>query len=359
VTTRPEPRPRSVLLPHQLAANRFLLDLAKAYRTAGLDVIVGREHLRHRLVQPDVLHLHWPEEHYRWAIQPGESREEAADAYIAGIDWCKQHGAVVVWQVHNVYPHEHESNPLDRHVYQQVIDRADVLLHHCAESARLVRERYRVPPGVSEIVIPLGDYTSYRTTLTSQEARARLSIPIDAQVYLHFGKIRAYKGLDVLLREFRKVKVPRKLLVVAGEYRRISTDGRLRQRVTLAIMKRLATDVRFHLGLVPESEVELYLAACDVVVLSHRSGLNSGVAVLGMSFGKVVVGPATGCIGPALEAGLNAVYDPSDPDGLRAAMEKAVDLDRHEVARANLAAVAGWNWNSFVARLLDALPVGR
>ena len=342
-----------VLMPHQVGSNRFLLDLAKSYHAAGLDVIFGRDNLRHRLARPDVLHLHWPEEQYRWSLPRGETPAAAAERFVAALDDAKRHGVLLIWQVHNLVPHDSPADALDREMYQSVIDRSDILIHHCEKSRTLLADRYTVRADLRQLVLPLGNYVSYKTGATREQARERLRVPTGTVVFLHFGQIRAYKGFDLLLREFRKAQVPDKLLLVAGRYRSADERGSLRRRIDLALAKRFARDVDFRLGVVPEEDVEHYFNAADVVVLSHREGLNSGVAVLGMSFGKPVVGPDIGCLGWVLRAGRNAVYDPADPAGLRQAMERAAQLDPEEVASANLALAESWSWDSFVARLLE------
>ena len=52
------------LMPHDVGPNRFLSDLAQEYKKVGFDVVLGRDNLTYGLCQPNVVHIHWPEENF-------------------------------------------------------------------------------------------------------------------------------------------------------------------------------------------------------------------------------------------------------------------------------------------------------
>jgi hypothetical protein len=144
--------------------------------------------------------------------------------------------------------------------------------------------------------------------MARDEARQWLGIPADAHVYLQFGMIRGYKGLGTLLDAWQ--------------------------------------------------EVQVYLAAADCMVLTHARGLNSGVAVLGMTFGNLVVGPRLGCMEWVLGQGCNRLYAPSDMEALVAAMEEAPRQDAVATASTNKSVAAGWRWEAMARTILDHPAMG-
>jgi beta-1,4-mannosyltransferase len=339
-----------VLIPHALGGmNIYVDELSRAYRSAGCDVIFGIDNLFEANTRADIVHLQWPEEFYRWTTAGGPERR--AERLLSGLDAYRARGSRVVWTVHNVVPHDQQLE-LDRKVYEGIVARTDLMLHHCPRSIEIVKQRYDVPERCAHAVAPHGNYAAYPSGVGRPEARRALAIPDDAYVFLHFGAIRGYKGLDLLLRAFRGVRHPQKWLLVAGKYTSITGRGRWRERMTLAITRRLSPRVTLHLHAIPSEQLQRYVAASDCVVLSHTAGLNSGVAILGMTFGKLIVGPRLGCIEWVLNAGSNLTFDTGSVDALRAAMDRAPLMDRDAVCRSNLAATARWTWEGIVQVVL-------
>lgn len=338
---------KSVLIPHGLGYNIYVRELGRAYAARGFEVAFGTSSLHSEKLRPALIHLQWPEEHYRWT--GGGTPEALSEKFLQALRAWSSRGVKIAWTVHNIAPHEHVSSPLDRHVYQEVLSLASVVVHHCEVSRALLRERYAVPSGACEIVQPHGAYFGYPQRLDKVTARASLGVPPDAFVFLSFGRIRAYKGFDLLLDAYKRCDVRRKYLLVAGVY----ADQPRRGRIRLALIKRFARRVQLLLHEIPDDEVQPLVAACDAVVLSHRAGLNSGVAVLGMTFGRVVVGPRTGCIASVLEQGTNVLYDAGDVGALTHALEEASRLDLDAAERANVGVAKTWTWERIVDAVLQ------
>ena len=344
-----------VLLPYKLDANIYVRELGRAYHATGADVVFGFENMFEPCVQPTLLHLHWPEL-YRSA--PAGSEREKAQRLLSAIDTYRQGGAKVVWSVHNLAAHERSAEGIAEVVYQGVIDRTDLIVHHCARSVSLLSEIYRVGDQTAQIVVPHGHYLAYPRGVTRADARRWLGIPDDAFVYLHFGNIRGYKGLDDLFDAFDQVSVENKWLLVAGRYASITGEGGWRDRWLMWRKQRLGRRMTLRLTSVPDDRIQHYMAACDCTVLAHRQGLNSGVAVLAMTFGRPVVGPDIGCIGEVLRAGKNVLYKTGNAANLAAAMAQVSRLDPHEVEARNSAVAASWTWDAMAEKVLHHPAVG-
>lgn len=342
--------PRTILLPHTIDGNIYTSELGHAYRAAGCYLIYGTENLLENGIDTDILHLQWPEAFYRW--MGNGSLEARVGRFISGIDHLKSKGTKIAWTIHNLVPHDHPNNRFDHDVYQRVLERADLLVHHCPHSQQLLKERYRVPESVQHVVTPHGHYLGYPHGTSRQEARARLGIPEHAYAYLQFGAIRGYKGLNALFEGWQAVRNKNKWLLVAGRYEPPNGRHAWKEKLRMMLAGRNRR-IMLHLNSVPSDDIHLYLSAADCMVLTHSSGLNSGVAILGMTFGNLVVGPDMGCIGWVLNQGRNLSYPPGDREALVAAMEQAPTLDASEVSAINRAVAASWRWEDMARAVLD------
>lgn len=341
---------RVVLLPHGIGANLYVRELGRAYVQNGSQVVYGAENLAESGLKADLLHLQWPEEHYRWT---GQGTPEArANHFISQLHGHKRAGTLIVWTVHNLMPHEHQMNELDKRVYQAVIDCAAIIVHHCALSQKLLAEQFSNTSLAHQMVLPHGHFQAYGPAPDQAIARQKLKIPNDAFVYLHFGQVRAYKGLETLLAAFPLVKSRSKYLVVAGKYRALTERDSIWARLKMLWLKKFARRVGMFLHEIPNEEVPMFMSAADAVVLSHSAGLNSGVAVLGMTYGKPVIGPGLGCIADVLQQGANLVYPADDVVALSMAMTQAADLDLKHVAHVNAAVAQSWEWTTIVEKIL-------
>ena len=83
--------------------------------------------------------------------------------------------------------------------------------------------------------------------------------------------------------------------------------------------------ISMQLRSIPDDEMQLYLRACDAVVLPFRDVLTSGSAILAMSFGRAVIAPRLGCLPETLSDDAAILYDPTAPDALRDALTSALE----------------------------------
>lgn len=342
-----------IVVPHEIGTNLYLRELAQAYERAGAVVVLGRENFLYFDCSPGVVHIHWPEQLYRVASLERGTDVDRAKFALERLRYFKKKGAKCVLTMHNLMPHENGESEAARLICQGCFDEADLVVHHCKRSVDLVRMEYVGAERKKMVVLPHGHYLVYPSEMTKQEARDSLGLHDDDFVFLHFGIIRGYKGLQHVLRSFFGARVKNKKLVIAGwamNWRRLTTN--VVERVRKWVWEKRGRLI-WCLRRIPNDEVQRFLRACDAVVLGHTSGLNSGVAVLGMTFGCVVVGPDLGCIGEVLRSGENVVYDPADPRGLVKAMEQAAHMDLRQAGERNRAVATTWSWDAMAKAILE------
>jgi glycosyltransferase involved in cell wall biosynthesis len=119
------------------------------------------------------------------------------------------------------------------------------------------------------------------------EARRALGIGETKKVILFFGQIKEVKGIDLLIEALPAIasEVPEALLVIAGRPWKTEFSRYAILIDTMGVRDRCLV----HLEYVPDDQVPQYYAAADVVVLPYRRIYQSGVILLAMSYGKVVV----------------------------------------------------------------------
>ncbi|HEX6178399.1 MAG TPA: glycosyltransferase, partial [Thermoanaerobaculia bacterium] len=186
-------------------------------------------------------------------------------------------------------------------------------------------------------------------------------------VALFFGHVRPFKGLDIALRAWAKVKSDVVLLVAGeawwegeAEYRRLAaglglrvapapSPARAREETagegTGATQRTVVFDFRF----IPDSEIATYFAAADVVLAPYRIEAQSGVVLTAFHFGRPVIASRVGGIPQIVRDGINGVLVPAeDPDALAAAVDRFfASADRAEFDAAAKQSAKELSWEDY------------
>jgi glycosyltransferase involved in cell wall biosynthesis len=133
-------------------------------------------------------------------------------------------------------------------------------------------------------MIPHPLYDNFGERLPKETARKHLSIPENAFVFLFFGFIRKYKGLDLLLEAILLLKEQNRLdpntrFLIAGEF---YDDPKHYE--SLLRNPKIAPQLLLFTDFIPDSEVRYFLCAADAVVQPYRSATQSGVTPLAYHF---------------------------------------------------------------------------
>ena len=145
------------------------------------------------------MHLNWPSYMYS-ADDAGESVRECA-ALIGHLARARSLGYRVVWTVHNLYPHERPHPGLDRLARLAITQLATALIVHCEYGRAQVLDHFHRTRGI--FTIPHGHFIdAYENKVSRVEARRELGITPDGFVYLFFGNVKRYKGVEHLLEVF-------------------------------------------------------------------------------------------------------------------------------------------------------------
>ncbi len=224
-------------------------------------------------------------------------------------------GPRTVGLVHNVLPHE--SSAVDRALMGRLLRRLDRVVVHSDDQAALAGTL-----GVTDaslVVVPLAPAFPRRDAAAATDGAGDADGGQGPLRMLFFGTVRAYKGLDVLLRAM--AQVPGSHLVVAGdfwepveEYRALVDELGLGERVELRD------------GYVPAGDMPDLFAAADVSLLPYRSGTGSWNAELAAAYGVPSVVTRAGTLAdPVTDDVDGLVVEPDDVGSLARALERLAD----------------------------------
>ncbi len=170
------------------------------------------------------------------------------------------------------------------------------------------------------------------TDLTPAQAKRRLGVREGEKAILFYGRIKPYKGLDLLLDAFQKLVARQSdfRLIIAGAHTKGNeeySDQVARTIATSFDRGQIIEDIRF----IPDGETEIYLKAADVLVLPYKEIFQSGVLFLAYSYGLPVVAADVGSFREEIVEGQTGfLCKPNDPHELAGAIETyfASDLYR-------------------------------
>ncbi len=136
------------------------------------------------------------------------------------------------------------------------------------------------------------------TDLTFADARRKLGLAASSKILLFFGRIRAYKGLDYLIKAFEQIVCQDAdyCLVIAGETKKDSLQY-WREIQDEIVRAGTSSQIIQHIRFIEDAETEIYFKAADVLVLPYTSVFQSGVLFLAYSFGLPVIATEVGSLG--------------------------------------------------------------
>jgi glycosyltransferase involved in cell wall biosynthesis len=235
-----------------------------------------------------------------------------------------------------------------------------ILVHTPAMKDELITDFKIQPRRVT--VIPFGiNNTCPSTALGRQEARERVGLSPTDKVLLFFGQIAPYKGLEHLVSAFSELakRDPDYRLLIAGKVKKGYSAywNDIQSRIDASEIRRRALTRIEH---IPDTEVEWYFKAADVVVIPYVEIFQSGVPFLSYSFGLPVIATDVGSLrGDIVEGETGFLCQPNDPADLARTIETYFSSDLYqdlEARRRRIQAFANerYSW-SRVGEILDGV----
>ena len=276
----------------------------------------------------DVVLIHWPELIFKWGEPNDEDLKSLEKQLGAWKDSVK-----IVYVVHNERRHLGMSPRFER-LYVLVQEACHVMVHMGRYGLDKYKELY---PDKVHQYIPHPLYESSFVKYDREFAREKLGIPLTKQVVLAPGRIRNLKERNLIVKSFKALKLKEKHLLVPYMFKKelpLKFKGSYRLQRTKFIKglldyflnKESIQSYRFGYDLVASDVLSLMLSAADVILIPRINTLNSGVLFLGLTYRKMVAGPATGNIQEVLDFFKLPKFNPEDMDSVTHALESAFNL---------------------------------
>jgi GT2 family glycosyltransferase/glycosyltransferase involved in cell wall biosynthesis len=292
------------------------------------DIGVALAYLQKNLSTCVIFHQHWT-----GAILYGCKNESEADqatnVYLSKLKTFKDMGGHIIWTVHNTLNHEGLFASHELRLIETLIELSDYIQIHSEHTLTQTNQHYVLNP---EKIMqgPHGSYIDYYPNETTRNtARCQLGIDQKAIVFLFLGQIRAYKGLENLLTAFEQLntQVSSAKLIIAGDAAGISLKEQ-------QLIDRLQAHIIYHPRHIEDHSLQNYLNAADVSVLPYHHVLNSGSALLSLSFGCPFIAPNFDSLKELLPSDLqNLLYAPNTSHALLQKMLEFCSLDKVTVSR--------------------------
>ena len=192
--------------------------------------------------------------------------------------------------VHNMIPHE--PSILDKLFAPFFVRHTDGFV---ALSESVVQDINRFDHGTKpKTSYPHPIYDHYGEQMSKEEACQALHLKPENQHMLFFGLVRAYKGLDLLLDAFGKVKdqLPNLQLIIAGEF--YEDEDKYRAQIA---NNGLTDKVIIKNEFIADADLRKYFGAADLIVQPYKSATQSGVTQVAFHFEKPMLVTNVGGLG--------------------------------------------------------------
>jgi glycosyltransferase involved in cell wall biosynthesis len=240
-------------------------------------------------------------------------------------------GKRVVLTAHNVNKRRRDSRDsfLNRLTLRIQYRLADHIFVHTEKMKAELMHQFGVSSDRAS-VIPFGINNSVPNThLTAPQAKERLGVRENEKAILFFGRIKPYKGLEYLIAAFQKLarRSADYRLIIAGRLE--EGCGPYWESMQKEIQEYFeAGRVTLRIEFIPDSEIEVYFKASDVLILPYKEIFQSGVIFLGYSFGLPAIIADVGSLKDDVVEGKNGfVFCPEDPNDLARAIEQYFGSD--------------------------------
>lgn len=186
----------------------------------------------------------------------------------------------IILLCHNIVAHE--ASYLDRFLTKVLFNTIDGFI---VQSISVKKELFTLQPEAYFKFNPHPIYNIFGTPLLKEQAKKQLNLDGRENIILYFGYVRKYKGLKYLIEAFPKItkKVNARLLIVGEFYDK-------KKEYFEAIEKSGKADkIQVIDEYVPDSDVNIYFSAADMIILPYISASQSGITQIALAYELPVV----------------------------------------------------------------------
>ncbi len=313
------------------AGNPFIYTLIEGIIKSHPDCLMawGRERFwSDEILSYDLVHFHWPQTFM------GKDSHTETD-FLRHIERMKTSGVKIVATCHDLEPHYDQF--ADKVESMKIVySHCDAIFHLGEFSKTLFEKKY---PNASHYLLPHHLYdTVYSFFPSREESLRKLGLPEDRNYILCFGTFRAEQERRLILSLSQQL-ADKKIVILAPNFMNIWWHS---FRLLHKRLKKWYYKYRYNIyctgstwRAVSDEILPYYYGAADIVFIQRLKILNSGNALMPMLFGKVVVGPDCGNVGPLLQKWNYPVFSVDDLNNVGVVVRKALQMGKDGIGAQN------------------------
>lgn len=291
--------------------------------------------------KPDILHLHTL--HYFFLGKNKINRLVKFFIFISQVFILKLLGTHLVWTVHEWADRFGDGKQAIPSSATVIIGKLfSAIITHCNTTKNEIIEAFHLEKKDKVFIVLHGNYIgAYDNKISQFESRKYLNIPMENLVFILFGNIHRTKGFLEAINAFKGLQENKISLLVVGN----PAEDQIEELIKDEIQD--YENILFVPKVVPDEEIQIYMNACDCVMIPYKVFTTSGVTILAMSFGKACIAPRLGFFSDVLNDSGAFLYDSTREDSLLQAMKHAVEKKDHilDMGNHNLKLAEQWSWD--------------
>jgi glycosyltransferase involved in cell wall biosynthesis len=253
----------------------------------------------------------------------------------------------VVCIADNVVPHE--KRPLDTLFTKYFVGQIDAFVT-LSQKVQKDLTLFTQKPSAT-VVHPL--YDNFGESISKLDARKKLDLDAFDPIILFFGFVRAYKGLDLLLKALGYLKKQGKIiptLVIAGEF-----YDKKEPYLQIITEEDLINDVIVKSDFIADSDVRNYFCATDFVIQPYKHATQSGITPLCFHFNKPMLVTNVGALAAMVPNNMVGVVTEPDYISIAHGIEKLYALGEPHFIPAIEIEKKKYNWNLLTHQIWDLI----
>ncbi len=276
----------------------------------------------------DLVNIHWPEALFDWQ-EPTELQLQELEYEIS--IW--KNTSLIIYTKHD-YERNKGMTPAFSRLFKIIESGTDVFIHLGNFSKEYYKNKF--PQAKHKVIY----HPLYRNTYKVEKkemARKKLGIKPKATVIIAPGNIRNFKERDLILNSFKDIKEENKVLIVPNMRAELRFDfpGRIRLKrffnlksyfINRFKRKYSASNYIFNYNQLTSEELSVRMSAADIVLVPRQNILNSGIVFLGLTFNKILVGPAIGNIREQLIDRGMPIFEPFSRSSVTKAIAEGIKI---------------------------------
>lgn len=328
--------------PASSGANPYIDLFYAAVKPLGIR-LVGACHindlwLRENASRLDAIHLHWPEDNWRYARNRFGGALRGIIGFWKFLRLTRRFGISIIWTVHNLEHHE-GIDWIDHLGYRLLARYADLLICHSYSARNVVEKRWR--PSGRIIVMQHGNYDGvYPEPRPRREVLERMGLQPDVPTVCCVGGIRKYKGVDVAVEAIGILNGGYQLIVAGWPSAKYDLGGLRRTTDNMPFVRVLPQ-------LLSAQDFADIVGASDAVLLPYHHITGSGAFMAAMTLSRGVVASDLPYFREMLSVNGDAgrLFSPRDAEALALAIKEylLIPHERRQNAARSLAADCAWD----------------